>query len=55
MWTLALMGMLTWMCFQISYRIDEYINKPISVNIEFINNKTMKFPAVTICSTNMFR
>ena len=55
LWIVALLGMLGWMCYQIASRIDEFIHKPISVNIEFINNKTMKFPAVSICNTNMYR
>ena len=54
-WTAVLLAMFSWMCFQLTTRIKEFINKPVSVNMRFINNKRIKFPAVTICNSKRFQ
>ena len=54
-WTLALMGMLTYMIFQIVTRINHFMEVPRSINMEVTYETAMKFPAITICNNNVLR
>ena len=48
----ALITMLTWMIFNISLRLEAYLDSPIRVNIDVKQHTQLKFPAVTICNKN---
>ena len=55
LWMVALLTMLTWMIFNISLRLEAYLDSPIRVNIDVKQHTRLKFPAITICNKNFAR
>ena len=40
---------------QVCDRMSYYWSRPVTINVHFHRNKTLVFPAVTICNQNAFR
>ena len=55
MWLATTMACVCAVGYQIYERISFYRSWPVNVNFEIIYNKSLRFPAVTICNQNSFR
>ena len=55
MWLVLTIGGACAVGYQIYERVSFYGSWPVSVNVEINYNKTLQFPAVTICNQNSFK
>ena len=55
MWLATTMACVCAVGYQIYERVSFYRSWPVNVNFELIYNKSLRFPAVTICNQNSFR
>ena len=49
------LGGLSLFLYQMVGSILHYLEHPVTVNTRIIYNKTLVFPAVTVCNQNVFR
>lgn len=51
---LALLAGIGLTAYQIGKRVEKYLSHPVKVNLEVSYEKTITFPAVTICNFNRY-
>ena len=54
-WVLIVCGGMGLFINQMVGSIVHFLNRPVTVNIKINYNKTIKFPAITVCNQNVFR
>ncbi len=54
-WIAVLLGATALMCFQLVAQFENFVSKPISINVFTELLPSLPFPAVAICNNNQFR
>ena len=55
LWTVIVLTSVGLFCYLFIQRLNYHFTFPKAVNVEVIYNKTLPFPAVTVCNQNLFR